>query len=200
MNIFIVDTEFISISKNKSSFKQLIKFKKIKFPEIFQFSMIKISDFDKLKILNKYNFYIKTKQNIPDRLIKLTNLNLSKYSKAIYFKDFLKRINKIIKNKSLIICNGKDLELLNMNTSFNNEKKLKKNINLLNLRTFLKKETGISIETEKLKKYFQIKNIKNVHNSLEDCKIILISLKKLKKKKYYNLYNKIQKNLEEIII
>ena len=162
--------------------------------------MIKISDFDKLKILNKYNFYIKTKQNIPDRLIKLTNLNLSKYSKAIYFKDFLKRINKIIKNKSLIICNGKDLELLNMNTSFNNEKKLKKNINLLNLRTFLKKETGISIETEKLKKYFQIKNIKNVHNSLEDCKIILISLKKLKKKKYYNLYNKIQKNLEEIII
>ena len=80
MNIFIVDTEFISISKSKSSFKQLIKFKKIKFPEIFQFSMIKISDFDKLKILNKYNFYIKTKQNIPGRLIKLTNLNLSKYS------------------------------------------------------------------------------------------------------------------------
>lgn len=162
--------------------------------------MIEISDFDKLKILNKYNFYIKTKQNIPCRLIKLTNLNLSKYSKAVYFKNFLKRINKIIKNKSLIICNGKDLELLNMNTSFNNEKKLKKNINLLNLRTFLKKETGLSIETEKLKKYFKIKNIKNVHDSLEDCKIILHSLKKLKKKKYYNLYNKIQKNIEEIKI
>lgn len=200
MNIFIVDTEFISISKSKSSFEQLVKFKKIKFPEIFQFSMIEISDFDNLKILSKYNFYIKTKHNIPSRLIKLTNLNLSKYSKARNFKDFLKSINRIIKNKSLIICNGEDIELLNLNTSFNNEKKLKKKINLLNLRTFIKKETGLSLETEKLKKYFKIKNIKHVHDSLEDCKIILHSLKKLKKKKNYNLYNKIQKNLKEIKI
>lgn len=200
MKIFIVDTEYISISKSKSSFKQLVKYEKIKFPEIFQFSMIEISDLDKLKILNKYNFYIKTRQNIPGRLIKLTNLNLSKYSKAKYFKDFLKSINKIIKNKSLIICNGTDIELLNLNTSFNYEKKLKKKINLLNLRTFIKKETGLSLETEKLKKYFKIKNIKHVHDSLEDCKIILHSLKKLKQKNYYNFYNKIKKNLEEIKI
>ncbi len=200
LNIFIIDTEFISISKSKSSFEKLVKFKKIKFPEIFQFSIIKINDFSKLKILNKYNFYIKTKQNIPRRLIKLTNLNLSKYSKALDFKDFLKRINKIIKNKSLIICNGEDIELLNLNIIFNNEKNLKKKINLLNLRKFLIKETGLSIETEKLKKYFKIGNIKNVHDSLEDCKIILRSLQKLKKKKYYNLDDKIRKNLEEIKI
>ena len=88
MKIFIVDTEFISISKSKSSFKQLVKYQKIKFPEIFQFSMIEISDLDKLKILNKYNFYIKTRQNIPGRLIKLANLNLSKYSKLNILKIF----------------------------------------------------------------------------------------------------------------
>ena len=59
---------------------------------------------------------IKIKQNIPKRIEKLTNIKLrTLQKKGYFFEQSMKLIDKFVKNKSILIANGDDLELLKMN-------------------------------------------------------------------------------------
>ena len=53
MKFAVIDLEYFSLSNAKSSFKNLVKFKKILYPEIFQLGCIQFSTKSKKKNKNK---------------------------------------------------------------------------------------------------------------------------------------------------
>ena len=182
MNIYIIDTEYISLSKKKSSYLQINKYKGLKFPEIFQFSMIQIEVSNNLKKKKKYNFYIKTNNPIPSRLLHLCNLDAYKLNRGIKFNSFIEKLKLAVKNNSLIICNGEDLRLLKLNIKYHNTTGLNKKIYFLNLRKLSIKNFKRDLETESLKKFINLKKKFNFHDSSDDCEILYLYLKFIKKK------------------
>ena len=150
-----LDLEYFSISKKLSPYKELLKNQRIIFPEIFQVSfLICKKNLKKYKI---FNFYLKTKKEIPNRLIKLCGLNKKKIVR-ISFKRFLKFfLNKINKKNLLIICNGDDLKLLKKNISYNKiQKELDIKLNFLNLRKLSKKLFLKEYDTYEIKKNLKL--------------------------------------------
>ena len=116
MHILIFDTEYISISKLKSDMKSVLKFKNIKFPEIFQFGFILIKkNNNNFRIIKKSVFNLKTKQKISYRLKKLTNLKKIDFKSSINFFFFIKKISKFFRNNIIFLSNGEVAKLLKMN-------------------------------------------------------------------------------------
>lgn len=200
MKLIFIDTEYFSISKNKSSFIEINKNKKILFPEIFQFSYIEINSINTFNKRKKFNFYLKTKKKIPYRLVKLTNYNPIK-NKSILFKDFIKKINSFFNYNTIIIVNGDDLKLLKMNMKFNKINPLKKKINYINLRVLFKKLYKVDLDTAQLKRRFLPNSSIKLHNALNDCLILLKVFKfiknEIKSEKFLRL---ILKNIKKINI
>jgi hypothetical protein len=180
MKIIILDSEYICISKKNSNLKNLIKFKKKMFPEIFQISFLKSSNIYSKKKQKKLNIFIKIRQKLPKRIAKLTNTTSSLLQrKGFSFKKSLDLIDKFIDKKSIFIDNGGDLELLKHNIKFHNIKRHnKKIINYVNLSKMTKIfNKNKIIGTENLNKIFKFKINYNKHNSLNDCITINRSLK-----------------------
>ena len=196
MKIIILDTEFICISKKLSDIKSLIKFKKKIFPEIFQIAFLKSSNIHLKRNQKKLNIFIKTRQKIPKRIAKLTNITSDFLQKEGFsFKKSLNLIDKFIDRKSIVIDNGGDLELLKLNLKFHNIKRHnKKIINYVNFSKITKKfNKNKLIATANLNKIFKFKINYNQHNALNDCITINKCLKKMIKN-----YGK--KEFEKIIL
>ena len=197
MNLIIFDTEYLSLSKKLSDLKNLRKFQKKLFPEIIQISFLNCSNIYFKKKQKKLNIFIKIKQNIPKRIEKLTNITLrTLQKKGYFFEQSMKLIDKFVKNKSILIANGDDLELLKMNIKYNNiKRKKKKLVNFINLekifRSINKKQ---NYSTENLDKIFKFKLNINPHDASNDCIIIYKSIRKLikiyGKKKFENMFSK----------
>ena len=197
MNIFIIDTEYISLSKKKSSYLEINKYKGLRFPEIFQFSMIQIEESDSLKMVRKYSFYVKTINSIPSRLLRLCNLDAYKLNNSIKFNSLIEKLRLVIKNNSLVICNGEDLRLLSLNMNYNNSTRLNKKVYFLNLRKLSMEKFKLDLETESLKKFIDIKKKFNFHDSSDDCEVLYLYLKFIKRKlKIKNFLAKIFKKVE----
>jgi len=180
MKIIILDREYICISKKHSNLKSLIKFKKKMFPEIFQISFLKSSNIYLNKKQKKLNIFIKIRQKLPKRIVKLTNTTSSFLQrKGFSFKKSLDLIDKFMDRKSIFIDNGGDLELLKHNIKFHNIKRHnKKIINYVNLSKMTKRfNKNKIIGTANLNKIFKFKINYNKHNSLNDCITISRSLK-----------------------
>lgn len=200
LKLIFIDSEYLSLSKEKSSFHEINKNKKILFPEIFQFALIKTNLDLKLNKIKKINFYIKTKNKIPNRLIKLTNYNPLKKN-LILFKKFIKKMNILSYKNQLIVVNGDDIKLLKMNMKFNKIKLSNKKIRYLNLRSFLKKIYNKEFTTAELKRKFIPNNSTKLHNALNDCVVLIKALKIIKNKKKNQSFEKlILKNSSEIKI
>jgi hypothetical protein len=181
VNFIIADSEYISLSKNKSDYNSLIKYKNQMFPEIFQFSFIDVKFSTNAKIVKKHNYYLKTKKNIPLRLKRLTNLTRNDSLKKIDINYFSQILHEHLtsKKKVTLICNGKDVQLLKLNL---NKNKIRLNIKVkyVNLRKISKYVYNKTMTTSELKKAINSK-IRN-HDAINDCKIIYFYLCRIKKK------------------
>ena len=194
-----LDLEYFSISKKLSAYKELLKNQRILFPEIFQVSfLICKKNLKKYKI---FNFYLKTKKEIPNRLIKLCGVNKKKIVR-ISFKRFLKFfLNKINKKNLLIICNGDDLKLLKKNISYNKiQKELDIKLNFLNLRKLSKKLFLKEYDTYELKKKFKINKSLKLHNAANDVLILFHVFYKISNIWGEERFDKIIKNITKKMI
>ena len=113
MKITIFDTEYLSLSKEYSDLKSIIKFKEKLFPEIIQISFLKCSNIYLKNNQKKLNIFIKIKQKIPKRITKLTNITSNILQKKGHcFKESMNLIDKFIDKKSILLANGDDIEIL----------------------------------------------------------------------------------------
>jgi hypothetical protein len=198
LKFIFLDSEFLTLSKSKSTFVEVKKHQKELFPEIFQFSFIKVYSIDNFNKNKKFNFYIKTKSKISYRLLKLTNYKPS-VQNIITPKLFLQKIKLSFNENFIYIANGGDLKLLKLNIKFNHISNIGKRLKYIDLRIFLKKIYGRDFNTALLKKKFLPNSKIRIHNSLNDSLILLKVLDKIKKdmgKKYFiNLINKSLKTI-----
>ena len=208
MKITIFDTEYLSLSKRYADLRDLIKFKKKLFPEIIQISFLKCSNIYLKNKQKKLNIFIKIKQKIPKRITKLTNITSNiLQKKGYYFKESLNLIDKFIDKKSILLANGDDIEILELNIRFNNFKRsTKKLVNYVNYKKLLsridkKKNTDIGYyDTENLNKIFKFKINFHLHNASNDCIIIYKSIRKIikiyGKKKFEDMISQNKKLME----
>jgi|TARA_B100001964_G_scaffold233445_1_gene290713 DNA polymerase III epsilon subunit-like protein len=171
MNIVLFDTEFFSLSKKKSSIKNLKKYQNLLFPEIMQLGAYKYSNFFFNKKPKKINIFFKTQQKIPERIKNLTGIN-EKILKS-KGKDFNKNIYSffnLIDKKSIVFSNGNDFEVIKLNMRYNNLDEINKIITFVDLR----KVIG-NIDTEKRYLKYSYKKIK-LHNALNDCFVLKLSI------------------------
>ena len=183
MKIVILDTEYLSLSKRYSDYKNLVKFKKKIFPEIIQISFLELSNIFSQKCKKKkLNSYIKINQRIPKRISKLTGITEQLLLKKGYsLKEVVGFIDKFIKKESILIANGEDIKLIKFNIKNSNiTRENKKLIYYVNLKyVFNKINKKKNFDTQNLNKIFNFKTNLKVHNSYNDCKIIYESLKRL---------------------
>ena len=182
MKITIFDTEYLSLSKEYSDLRNLIKFKKKLFPEIIQISFLKCSNIYLKNKQKKLNIFIKIKQKIPKRITKLTNITSNILQKKGYsFKESINLIDKFIDKKSILIANGEDIKLLKLNIRYNNfERGNKRLVNYINLRKIFNRiDKKKKYDTENLNKIFKFKINFHLHNASNDCIVIYKSLRKL---------------------
>ena len=184
MKFVVIDLEYFSLSNAKSSYKNLVKYQKVLYPEIFQLGCIQFSLISKKKI--KTNLYFKTQKKIPIRLVKLTKLTGKFLNKnGNIFSEKIKEFIPILKKKNIFISNGEDLKIIKMN-----------------YRKFVKKKIGITAQFINLRKilgntdtefYFKKKEKnRKAHNAIEDCKILIKVFKN-------NFKNKSKKEIDRII-
>ena len=189
-------------SKKKRKLRKRIKNrkKKNKLKKIKKRRKLKVKRKHKLSKISskriKLPKFIKTRQKIPKRIAKLTNITSDFLQKEGFsFKKSLNLIDKFIDRKSIVIDNGGDLELLKLNLKFHNIKRHnKKIINYVNFSKITKKfNKNKLIATANLNKIFKFKINYNQHNALNDCITINKCLKKMIKN-----YGK--KEFEKIIL
>jgi len=182
MKLIIFDTEYLSLSRKLSNFNSLVKYKKKLFPEIIQISFLKISNiFLKNSKKKKLNIYIKIKQKIPRRIIKLTDITQKILNrKGLLFQDAIKSIDKFIENKTILIANGEDIRLLKFNINhYKIKSRKKKKIYYVNLKSIFKKiSEKKNFDTQNLNKIFNFKINFKVHNASNDCIVIHRSIQK----------------------
>jgi hypothetical protein len=182
MKIIIFDTEYLSLSKKYSNYKNLIKFKEKLFPEIIQISFLKCSNIYLKNNQKKLNIFIKIKQKIPKRIAKLTNITSNiLQKKGHYFKESMNQIDKLVDRNWILLANGEDLKILKLNIRFNNIKRDNKRIvNYVNFRKILNKiDKKKNYETENLNKIFKFKVNFQLHNASNDCIVLYKTLRKL---------------------
>ena len=182
MKIIICDTEYLSLSKKYSNYKNLIKFKEKLFPEIIQISFLKCSNIYLKNNQKKLNIFIKIKQKIPKRIAKLTNITSNiLQKKGYYFKESMNQIDKIVDKNSVLLANGEDIKILKLNIRYNNIKRNKKRIvNYVNFRKILNKiDKKKNYETENLNKIFKFKINFQLHDASNDCIVLYKTLRKL---------------------
>jgi len=196
MKITIFDTEYLSLSKKNSNFKNLLKFKEKLFPEIIQISFLKYPNIYLKNNQKKLNIFIKIKQKIPKRITKLTNITSNiLQKKGYYFKECMNQIDKFVDRNSILLANGEDIKILKLNIKFNNNKRNnKKIVKYVNLRKILNRiNKDINYDTENLIKIFELKTNFKLHNASNDCIVLYKSLRKLIK-----IYGK--KKFEDMIL
>ena len=196
MKIIIFDTEYLSLSKKCSDLKNLIKFKEKLFPEIIQISFLKCSNIYLKNNQKKLNIFIKIKQKIPKRITKLTNITSNfLQKKGHYLKESMILIDKMVDRNSILIANGEDIKILELNIRFNNiERDNKRIVNYVNLKKILNRiNKKKNYDTENLIKIFELKTNFILHNASNDCIVLYKSLRKLIK-----IYGK--KKFEDMIL
>ena len=182
MKIIIFDTEYLSLSKKYSDIKNLIKFKEKLFPEIIQISFLKCSNIYLKNNQKKLNIFIKIKQKIPKRITKLTNITSNfLQKKGHYLKESMILIDKMVDRNSILIANGEDIKILELNIRFNNiERNNKRIVNYVNFRKILNRiNKKKNYDTENLIKIFELKTNFMLHNASNDCIVLYKSLRKL---------------------
>ncbi len=182
MKIIIFDTEYLSLSKKYSDLKNLIKFKEKLFPEIIQISFLKCSNIYLKNNQKKLNIFIKIKQKIPKRITKLTNITSNfLQKKGHYLKESMILIDKMVDRNSILIANGEDIKILELNIRFNNiERNNKRIVNYVNFRKILNRiNKKKNYDTENLIKIFELKTNFMLHNASNDCIVLYKSLRKL---------------------
>ena len=182
MKIIIFDTEYLSLSKKHSNLKTLIKFKEKLFPEIIQISFLKCSNIYLKNNQKKLNIFIKIKQKIPKRITKLTNITSNfLQKKGHYLKESMILIDKMVDRNSILIANGEDIKILELNIRFNNiERNNKRIVNYVNFRKILNRiNKKKNYDTENLIKIFELKTNFMLHNASNECIVLYKSLRKL---------------------
>ena len=196
MRIFILDTEYLSWSKKQSN----IKLKNIR---------LKNQNAEIINLYSKEIFTNKKKQienffkpfkfkNYPYRISKLTGISktfLDKSGKS--FKLSYKKIVSFFPKNSIIITNGGDEKVLNLNIDLYDIKKINKRVYFLNLQDIIykfiikNKDHLPFISTNKIKKVMKLNKIKS-HNAKNDVKIIqkFLSKNNIQKKNIIHLKNK----------
>jgi hypothetical protein len=183
MRFFILDTEYLSWNKSQSNFKKIRSPSQM--PEIIQFYSKEI--FTKKK--NEIELFFKPKKykTYPYRMSKLTGINKSFLNKhGLDFKKNYSYISDFYPKNSLIIANGAENELININKKINGMIDSKVKVFFLDLQDILKSNflkdkrfKKIFISTNDIKKHLSLKNIRS-HNSKNDVEIIFKFLKKNK--------------------
>lgn len=197
MKIFLMDTEFLSWSK-KQSFLDPQKRSSEEPPELIQIFLREI--FTKKK--NQLLLYIKPNNyhKYPYRISKLTGIRKSYLNKnGINFKTAYHNIVKFLPSGSVVITNGNEYKILNINIKINKILKKNKKIFFLNFHYIIKNH--ILFKIYKKLNFITISEIKKIlktriknHNAKNDVKILYICLKKIKfKKKDLRKYNKLYK-------
>jgi len=183
---YVLDTEYLTWS-NKSNYDDRLR-KKWQKKEIIQVGICRVIEKkNKLLIKKKLNIYIKPKFNpiIPKRIIKLTKITQNIIEKkGIPYTQGVKKIEKFLDAKPIILANGDEKKLFKYNHKLNNIKfnsKIKKS-KFINLKTYLNQKYGKKkYNTEDLSKIFKFRS-KKLHNALFDCltliKCVNIALKK----------------------
>jgi hypothetical protein len=196
MDIYLLDTEFLSWSKKQS--QNLEKRNSYEKPEIIQISIKKIftKNSTSLNIFIKPNKY----KNYPYRISKLTGIKKNYLDKnGINFDEALILFKNFVSKNSIIISNGYDNKIISQNIKFNKLNLVKKKrlffLDLNNIlykylfskKILLKKKF---IDTTNMKKIFNLEKIKN-HNAENDVKIHYKILNKInfQKKNIKNYFN-----------
>ena len=181
MRVFVIDTEYLTWN-NLGSKKNPLKRKKNEPPEIIQIFIKEI--FTKRK--KEKLFFVKpvNYQIYPHRISKLTSIKKKFLDRnGSSFKSVYNNLNKFLPKNSLIISNGDESKIIDINLKINKVKKLGKKLFFLNfyiliknLRIFKKYKKKKFITNNQIKKTFKIKNIKS-HDAKNDVLILIKSLK-----------------------
>lgn len=150
MQLIILDTEYLSLSKKYSSYHNLIKFKKKLFPEIIQIGAYRFNPLKSKPKPRSLNIFFKIKQVLPKRIEVLTGIkkNFLKSRGNTFFNN-LNILLKFIKNKDIVLVNGDDLKLIQFNCKYYKIKTSNRKIFYVNL----KKLTSNIDTVEYYKKY-----------------------------------------------
>ena len=194
MKIYLIDTEYLSWSREQSD---IIARPSSQPPEIIQIFLQEIFTDN----VNQKLLYIKPKNYkiYPYRISKLTGINKIFLNKnGLEFNDAYKSLVKLIPKNSIVISNGDEYKILDINIKINKIKKINKNIFCLDFNNIIKNNKLFNyykknkfIDTETIKKVLKINlkshDAKNDVGVLHEC-IKRIGLKKSDLKKYYNYY------------
>ena len=181
-NFVITDFEWTSWKGNYTG-KYLEKEKRHKWQkkEIIQIGAIKVNE--NFKIEKKLNIYVKPLFNpdLSEYIQKLTGLKQSFIDKkGVEFEIAFKRFLDFTDN-NLIISNGDDGKVLNLNLKYHNIKK--KYPNIFNVKSIFRDRYKIPknmLHSTIIHSYFGYKlYFKKFHNPIEDCKNILKVIKKI---------------------
>ena len=195
MKVFVIDTEYLTWNSISLKRSPLLR-KKEEPPEIIQIFVKQIF----IKKKNEKLIYIKpvNYKFYPHRIAKLTSIKkryLDNY--GIKFKDAYKILIRFFPSNSLIICNGDEAQIIDINLLINKIEKKKKKLFFLNFyqiiknrKIFKKFKKKNFIKNSEIKKTLKIKNVKS-HDARNDVKILIKFLDKInfKKKEIYEYSN-----------
>ena len=201
MKVFIIDTEYLSWGK-KDSLIHPQKRSQNKKPEIIQIYVEEI--FTKKK--NFFSAFVKPRyyKSYPYRISRLTRI--SKKYLDVYGQNFIdvyRNFCEFVPEKSLILSNGNDFQILDSNIELYNYKKIKKKFFYVDLNFLIKnhklfkKNDNKFITSAEIKKKLMIKNLKG-HNAKDDVKIFKKCLKLIGFKKSNLKY--FQKKIKTLIL
>lgn len=191
MRTFVIDTEYLTWN-NINSIKNPLKRKKGEPPEIIQVFVKEI--FTKFK--NEKLIYIKPShyKTYPYRISKLTSIKkFFLNSKGISFRSAYLDLYKFLPKNSLIISNGDESSIIEININLNNIKKKLKKLFFINFYLLIKNKKLFEnykkknfITNNQIKNKLKIKNIKS-HNAKNDVKVLIKCINKIsiKEKEIY---------------
>lgn len=187
MRIFVIDTEYLTWN-NINSIKNPLQRKKNEPPEIIQIFVKEI--FTKFK--NEKLIFIKPLhyKTYPHRISKLTSIKkLFLDTSGISFRLAYLDLYKLFPKNSLIISNGDESNIIEINIHLNKIKKKIKKLYFLDFNLLIKKhklfekyKKKIFITNNQIKNTLKIKNIIS-HDAQNDVNILIKCIKKISIKK-----------------
>jgi|TARA_B110000091_G_C13703286_1_gene427245 hypothetical protein len=187
VRIFVIDTEYLTWN-NINSIKNPLQRKKNEPPEIIQIFVKEI--FTKFK--NEKLIFIKPLhyKTYPHRISKLTSIKkLFLDTSGISFRLAYLDLYKLFPKNSLIISNGDESNIIEINIHLNKIKKKIKKLYFLDFNLLIKKhklfekyKKKIFITNNQIKNTLKIKNIIS-HDAQNDVNILIKCIKKISIKK-----------------
>ncbi len=200
MRIFVIDTEYLTWNNSKSTNNSFFRIKKNP-AEIIQVFVKEIF----VKSKNEKLIYIKPSKykSYPHRITRLTSIK-KKFldDKGIDFKFAYKILLDFFPKKSIIISNGFEYKIIDINKSLHGIKKSNKKLFFLNFYHLIKNDKLFYslrkrsfITNKQIKHKLKLRGIKS-HNAKNDVNVLIKCLKNknfkkgeiVKYSKYFKVY------------